>query len=58
VHGFVFFIFSGCARLDLDNMLLQRRDVFGILLVLIYPVVKKHCLKMSRFPEASGSATD
>jgi hypothetical protein len=39
-----FYIFFGCARLDLDNMLLQGQDVFGILLVLIYSVVKKHRL--------------
>jgi hypothetical protein len=44
VHDFVFlffFIFFGCARLDLDNMLLQMPDVFGFVLLLIYIVVKK-----------------
>jgi hypothetical protein len=58
VHGFVFFIFLDVGRLDLDNKLLQRPDVFGIVLALIYSIVKKHRLKMPRFSKASGSATD
>jgi hypothetical protein len=31
----LFFYLFGCGRLDLDNKLLQRPDVFGIVLALI-----------------------
>jgi hypothetical protein len=54
----LFFYLFGCGRLDLDNKLLQRPDVFGIVLALIYSFVKKHHLKMPRFLKASGSATE